>query len=71
MSNLTSILIGVFLSGGPDGDYEAEPDGPQLFKATSKACDIIEGTLRISLHRNDVPRGGGGGGGRGLTIDIN
>ena len=38
--DLIRILTDVFLSGGPEGEYDNEPNGPQLTKATYKICDV-------------------------------
>ena len=40
LSDLVRILTGVFLSGGPEGEYDNEPNGPQLTKATYIICDV-------------------------------
>ena len=50
-------MIGVFLSGGLDGEYDNEPNRPQLLKATNNACDVIEGSLGISIRRKVILEG--------------
>ena len=54
LSDLTSILIGVLLSGGSNGDYDCEPNLPQLTRATYNICDVIEHTLGVSIPREQT-----------------
>ena len=54
LSDLTSILIGVLLSGGSNGDYDCEPNLPQLTRATYNICDVIEHTLGVSIPREEM-----------------
>ena len=54
LSDLTSILIGVLLRGGSNGDYDCEPNLPQLTRATYNICDVIEHTLGVSIPREEI-----------------
>ena len=54
LSDLTNILIGVLLSGGSNGDYDCEPNLPQLTRATYNICDVIEHTLGVSIPREEI-----------------
>ena len=57
LSDLIRILIGVFLSGGPESEYDDDPNGPQLTKATYTICDVVNDSLGISVPREIVLRG--------------
>ena len=56
LSDLVRILTGVFLSKGPEGEYENEPNGPQLTKATYTVCDVVSDALGITVSREMVLR---------------
>ena len=55
-----SIILGInrlHFRGGPESEYDDEPNGPQLTKATYTICDVVNDSLGISVPREIVLRG--------------
>ena len=46
--NRLYFLTCVFLSGDPEGEYNNEPNGPQLTKATYTVCDVVSDVVTVS-----------------------
>ena len=57
LSDLTRILIGVFLNKDLNGNFNKEPSKSQVTRATQRICDVVEHTMGFTIPRDEILTG--------------